>query len=253
MNQNTHSPPAHTSPNKLPIPASLATELAGLHALDHLDTEDRPLPSYVFNARRQLPDGSWAPRDVFINTLTSEAKDEITCVLLHIKKSRRWATYSEVSGMSEHCRSVDGAEGVRTDGEVVGCDSCPHRLWGRGNGHAAVPDCDIVYTLLGIDLEDSNPFIIRAKATSRKPVQRYLAQNFLGKLQLPDGQRADLPLFVCKTKLSLTTPSGTYAVLQLDKDSDCTETEIRQYKGIYEALKGVIQPNGDDENGEQAE
>ncbi len=50
-----------------------------------------------------------------------------------------------------------------------------------------------------------------------------------------------------------STPSGTYAVLQLDKDSDCTETEIRQYKGIYEALKGVIQPNGDDENGEQTE
>ena len=234
--------------HQLPIPTSLITELAGLQALSHLDNEDRPLPAFVYNTKRRLPDGSWAPKDVFVNTLTGEARDEISCVLLHIKKSRRWATYSENSGMTEHCRSDDGVEGIRADGEVVDCATCPHRLWGRGNGQEAIPDCDIVYTMLGLDTDDGNPFIIRAKATSRKPVQRYLARYFLGKLQLPDGQRADLPLFTCKTRFSLTMPTGTYAVLELTKEEDCNEQEIRQFKAIFENLRGVIQPNGEDDN-----
>ncbi len=248
---STHTSVVSTASNSsphLPIPQSLATELAGLQALSHLDNEDRPLPTLCFNSRRQLPDGSWAPKDVFINTLTGEAKDEISCVLLHIKKSRRWASYSETSGMTEHCRSDDGVEGVRADGEVVDCAICLHRLWGRGNGQSTAPDCDIVYTLLGLDLDDENPFIVRAKATSRRPVQRYLARHFFGKLQLPDGQRADLPLFAAKTRLSLTMPTGTYAVLQLDKHEDCSEQEIRQFKAIFENLRGMIQPSGDDDN-----
>ncbi len=253
---STHTSVVSTASNsspKLPIPASLANELAGLQALSHLDNEDRPLPSFAYNTKRRLPDGTWVPKDVFVNTLTGEAKDEISCILLHIKKSRRWATYSETSGMTEHCRSDDGVEGVRADGEVVECATCPHRLWRRGNGRISAPDCNIVYTLLGIDMDDENPFIIRAKATSRKPVQRYLARHFLGKLQLPDGRRADLPLFTCKTRLSLTMPSGTYAVLDLAKEEDCNEQEIRLYKGIFESLRGVIQPNGDEENGDNTE
>lgn len=36
-------PPSGQSRQQPPIPESLATELAGLHALDHLDSEDRPL------------------------------------------------------------------------------------------------------------------------------------------------------------------------------------------------------------------
>ncbi len=249
MTENTHSPPATGAPI-LPIPQSLIEELAGLQALSHLDNEDRPLPSYAYNTRRQLHNGTWAPKDIFVNSLTGEAKDEITCVLLHIKKSRRWATYSETSGMTEHCRSDDGVEGIRADGEVVDCASCQHRLWGRGNSQPTAPDCDVVYSLLGIDLDDENPFIVRAKATSRKPVQRFLARHFLGKLQLPDGSRADLPLFTCKTRLSLIMPTGTYAVLELAKEEDCNEAEIRQFKAIFENLRGVIQPNGDEENGE---
>ncbi len=241
---------ANASHHQLPITQSLITELAGLQALSHLDNEDRPLPSLCFNSRRQLPDGSWAPKDVFVNTLTGESKDEVNCVLLHIKKSRRWATYSETSGMTEHCRSDDGVEGIRADGEVVDCATCPHRLWGRGNGQATAPDCDIVYAMLAIDQEDENPFIIRAKATSRRPVQQFLARHFLGKLQLPDGQRTDLPLFTCKTRLSLTMPTGTYAVLELTKEDACNEQEIRQFKTIFENLRGIVQPNGDEENGE---
>jgi len=235
------------------LPENLIRELAGLRALEHLDAEDRPLPTFACNTRRRLPDGSWAPKDVFVNSITGEVKDKIECVLLHIKKSRRWATFSESSGMTEHCRSADGLLGIDSKGETADCTQCPHRLWGHGNGHNAVPDCDIVYTLLGIDLEDGNPFIVRARATSLRPVQRWLMRFFLGKLKLPDGSHADLPLFTRHTRLSLTMPTGAYAVLCLDSESPCTEAEIRTYRSIFDNLRGVIQPNSDDDNADTVE
>jgi len=128
---------------------------------------------------------------------------------------------------------------VAHDGEVQDCASCPHKSWGNGHGREAAPKCGVVYNLLGIDLDDGSPFIVRAKSTSLRPVQRYLAKHFLGKLKLPEGGYADLPLFTYRTKLSLTMPTGTYAVLDLENAGACNEAEIRQYKALYESLRGV--------------
>ncbi len=61
--------------HQLPLPTSLANELAGLQALSHLDAEDRPLPSFAYNTKRRLPDGSWAPKDVFVNTLNGDTAE----------------------------------------------------------------------------------------------------------------------------------------------------------------------------------
>lgn len=228
-----------TSPPAPALPELLLNELADLHALAHLDREDRPLPTLIYNAKRQLPDGSWARKDVFVNALTEELKPCVCCVLLHIRKTRRYATYSESAGLLVNCESEDLQEGLSADGELHNCAMCTYKSWGNGHGREAAPKCGIVYCLLGIDLDDGSPFIVRAKATSLRPVQRYLAKHFLGKLRLADGRYADLPLFVSKTKLSLIMPSGTYAILQMDDLGVCNESEIRQYKALYEALRGL--------------
>ncbi|RJO65600.1 MAG: hypothetical protein C4523_15755 [Myxococcales bacterium] len=236
--------------NSLPamaLPDSLLTELAGLRALDHLDREDRPLPTLAFNTKFQLPDGSWARKDVFVNSLTEEVKPEIRAVLLHLKKTRRYAVYTEGSGFDVKCESDDLAEGVTHDGEVVDCSTCSHKSWGNGHGRDAAPKCGVIYHLLGIDLDDGSPFLLRAKATSLRPVQRYLARYFLGKLKLADGSYADLPLFTHQTKLSLMMPTGTYAVLNMENAGACTETEIRTYKSLYENLRGIGRIDPDDD------
>ena len=39
----------------------------------------------------------------------------------------------------------------------------------------------------------------------------------------------------------------------MTKEEDCNEQEIRQFKTIFENLRGVIQPSSDDDNGDSAE
>ncbi len=238
---------------QLPIPASLISELAGLRALDCLDREDRPVPYLIYNAKWQLPDGTWMKKDAFVNSLTEEVKREVHAVLLHLRKTRRYAIYTEGSGFSVRCQSDDLVEGVTHEGEVRDCSSCTYKTWGNGHGREAAPKCGVVYHLLGIDADDGSPFLLRAKSTSLRPVQRYLARYFLGKLKLHDGGYADLPLFTCRTRLSLTMPTSNYSVLSLEHYGPCTEAEIRQYKALYESLRGIGRMDQDDdlpENGQ---
>ncbi|RJO66518.1 MAG: hypothetical protein C4523_12235 [Myxococcales bacterium] len=193
---------------------------------------------------------------MFVNSLTEEVKPEVLAMLLHLKKTRRYAVYTEGSGFDIKCESDDLAEGITHEGEVMACSTCPHKSWGNGHGRDAAPKCGVVYHLLGIDMDDGSPFLLRAKATSLRPVQRYLARYFLGKLKLADGSYADLPLFAYRTRLSLTMPTGTYAVLALTNDCACNEAEVRQYKALYESLRGIGRMAAEDdlpENGNDAD
>ena len=258
MNQNTHSPPAHTSPSNLPInlPQELAYELAGLGVLSDLDAEDMPLPYLIYNAKFKDPDGNWIPKDVFVNSINEETRPEINCVLIHIRKTRRYTKYEEGVGTLIRCRSDDRIEGISDVGEVRDCSTCKLKDWGAGHGRESAPRCGIIYNLLGVDTDNGQPFIVRAKSTSLRPVQKYIARHFTGKLHLPDGTYADLPLFTCRTRLSLDMPSGTYAVLKLTYDSSCTEEEIRRFKALYELFRGPQGYNAEDdipENGADTE
>ncbi len=226
-----------TITNNLVLPNDLAGELASLGALDGLDKDDRPLPYWIYNAKIKLDDGSWVSKDTFFNTVTEESKDEIDCVLLHLRKTRRHAEYIEGVGTQVHCRSEDLKTGITVDGEFCNCETCPSKKWGSGRGREAAPKCNTVYNLIGIDLEDQSPFMVRAKVTSLKPVQKFLARHFVGKLRLKSGAMHDLPLFVYKTKLSLQMPTDNYSVLSLDNISPCTEAEIREYQSLYEYFK----------------
>ena len=118
--------------HQLPIPQSLITELAGLRALEHLDREDRSVPLLIYNAKWQLADGSWVRKDAFVNSLTEEVKPVIRSVLLDIRKTRRYAIYTEGSGFSVRCQSDDLIEGITHDGEVRECSNCTYKSWGNG-------------------------------------------------------------------------------------------------------------------------
>ena len=226
-----------TNETALALPDDLLDELAELGALDELDKEDRPLPFWIFNAKIKTEDESWVPKDMFFNTVTELCKDDIDCVLLHLRKTRRHAEYIEGVGTQVYCRSEDRIEGITEDGEVRACDSCPNKNWGAGRGRDAAPKCGIVYNLIGIDLEDQTPFIVRAKSTSLKPVQKYIARHFAGKMKRSKGGLGDFPLFVYKTRLSLRMPTDNYSVLTLENIAPCSEDEIREFQALYKYFK----------------
>lgn len=222
------------------LPDDLAQELARLNALSQLGRADRTLPFRVFNAKVKDTAGNWIARDVFYDTLSGETCRSINAVLLHVRKNRRRSVYVEGVGTHVLCRSMDALEGVTEEGEVLDCETCPHKEWqGREK-----PRCSLIYTFLGLDLaQGGNPFLIRAKHTSLQPAKKYLARHFEGRLKTPEGA-ADLPLFVYRTKLALVMPTGNYAVLAFENAGACTEAEIREHLRVFNLFRSIIRgPN----------
>ena len=218
--------------NELELPPDLVGELAELDTLTDLDEEDRLVPFECFNMKLQK-NGKWLPKDQFFNTTTEESSPEIDCVLLDLKKTYRSAEYIEGSGTNVLCRSLDRVTGIDSNGNERRCKGCPDRMWKDGKK----PLCGTIYNCIAVDLSNGEPFVIRVKSTSLKPAQKYLSRYFIGKLRLKSGQRANLPLFAYKTRLSLETPEGTYAVVKFENIGACSQDEIRSYKALYEQFK----------------
>jgi hypothetical protein len=226
--------PAPETAMAIPLPDDLARELAGLGALDDLDKEDRPIPFKAYNVKLKDKLGAWQPRDVFLDTTTEEKVSTIDAVLLHLRKTRRSAIYEEGVGTKVLCRSNDKVTGITAEGESKDCKSCPLKDWVGDEK----PQCGIVYNLIGLDINNGmSPFVVRAKSTSLQPARKYIAKWFSKKLDLGNGNFADLPLFVYKTRLSLDMPTGNYAVLNFANIAPCTEAEIREFKNIYDYFK----------------
>lgn len=235
--ETTAIAPAATTAIELALPPDLAEELGELDALSELGREDRPLPIMAFNMKMKDADGGWIPKNVFFNTSTEETVEDIEGVLLTVKKTRRRSNYVEGQGTEILCRSDDLKTGVDADGKHIQCESCPKKNWLRNEK----PECSLIYNFIGYDLRTRQPFVVRAKGASLQPTRRYIAKWFTNKLRLKDGRFADYPLFVYRTRLSLDTPEGTYAVLRMENMGVCPNEEIVQYKALYETFKNFRQ------------
>ena len=235
--------PVNTTALDLALPPDLAEELGELNALGELGREDRPLPIMAFNMKAKDETGAWIPKDRFFNTATEEIIDDIECVLITVKKTRRHANYIEGQGTEILCRSDNLTVGIDIDGKQIECATCPKKNWVRNEK----PQCGLVYNFVGLDLRTGQPFVVRAKGASLPPTRKYIAKYFTSKLRLQSGQFADLPLFVYHTKLSLDTPEGTYAVLRMENIGACSKEEILQFKGLYETFQNFRQVDLDSE------
>lgn len=241
--ESTALAPVTTNTLDLALPPELAEELGELNALGELGREDRPLPIMAFNMKAKDESGAWIPKDSFFNTSTEEVVESIEGVLLTVKKTRRHSNYIEGQGTEILCRSNDMQNGVDIDGKQIACATCPKKNWVRNEK----PQCAVVYNFIGVDSRTGQPFVVRAKGASLPPTRKYIAKYFTSKLRLQNGQFADLPLFVYRTKLSLDTPEGTYAVLRMENTGPCTKEEILQFKGLYETFQHFRQVDLDSE------
>jgi len=240
----TTEPRESETPNTTALVTTLSPELtellAELKALSHLGREDRPIPVMAYNVKLKDATGNWIPQNVFFDTVSEETHAEIRCVLLDVRKTRRNSEYIEGVGTRILCRSRDSITGEPEEGGTRECATCPLKDWQGGER----PDCQVVYNFLALDLDRQlSPFLVKAKSTSLGPARRFLAQNFWGKLK-GNGVSGDLPLFTHITKLTLTMPSGNYAVLKLALAEQCSEADIRKFLKIYEIFKMSGQPNG---------
>jgi len=241
--ESTALAPVTTTALDLALPPDLAEELGELNALGELSREDRPLPVLAYNMKAKDETGAWIRKDIFYNTATEETIEDVECVLITVKKTRRHANYIEGQGTEILCRSDDLKTGVDIDGKQIECASCPKKNWLRNEK----PQCGLTYNFVGVDLKTGQPFVVRTKGASLPPTRKHIAKHFTSKLRLKSGQFADYPLFVFKTKLTLDTPEGTYAVLRMENIGPCSKEEILQFKSLYETFQHFRQVDLDSE------
>lgn len=212
----------------------------GTDGLEEIDNEDIKIPLKVFNMKGTDRAGDPIPANVFYDTVTEETQKELTGQLLTLTKSNEWREYDEQKGESiTHCRSFDRKIGTMRDGNTRACDGCPHAQWRQQDGKPT-RDCGTVYSLLGVD-EEEQPFILRLKKTSIRPIKTYLNRYFLGK-RVVGGKRGNYPLFAFATRVILKMVDGKYAVPEFERGEVLDREQILRGKENAEFYREVMMP-----------
>jgi len=208
--------------------------------LEDFGGEDIVLAAKIFNMGGLDEDGRAYPRDTFFDTITTKTQDELRAVLLVDKKSHRWDEYNNAEERTDVlCQSDDRVSGIMHDGTERACASCPDYQWRRGDDGKPVRRCGPVHTVVGIELENETPFLIRFKKTGLKAWRAYTMAHHKGKYKSrKTGKRGDVPLFAYECNLSLRMHSGgKYALPILEKGATLSRDA---FEDAHEAAKAYL-------------
>jgi hypothetical protein len=196
--------------------------------LGEVDASDFKMPILTFNVKGKDDAGQMRRIDQFFNTQTEQSFPELRCALIHLHKTRSFARFDNGKNQTIHyCGSNDRVEGrMRTqhpdlrdvpEGTVRACATCPDAQWQKStDGSKNVRNCDEVSGVFAVLLDDqlrpTDPFLIRFKRTGLAPFQLHLNKHHLGKRALPNGKRANVPLFAFEVNARLeVSKNGNYA------------------------------------------
>lgn len=186
----------------------------GTDGLEETEASDHRIAALVFNFNGVDAAGDPVPKNRFFDTVSEEIKPRVRLALLTMHKSNAWTEFVDGQGTKVRCRSWDRETGEMEDGRTRACKGCPHKEWRVDPSTGKrTRDCSDVVNLVGLDLEDAQPKILRLKRTSERPWKDYLNKHFLGK-RIVGGKRANYPLFAFETTVSLEMAkgnSGSYA------------------------------------------
>lgn len=173
----------------------------GVTGLEEVDSSERRIAGLVLNFTG-LVDGNQPPKNHLVNTVTEEVSKEKTLVLLTLHKSKQYTEFVQGEGTKRRCSSWDGVVGTMEDGRSRRCAGCPDAEWRKDASGKSSRNCGDVHNIVALDRATNDLLMIRAKKTALDPWKAYLNKYFLGKRTLPDGRKADMPLFAFETRLS---------------------------------------------------
>lgn len=186
----------------------------GTDGLEETEASDHRIAALVFNFNGVDAAGDPVPKNRFFDTVSEEIKPRVRLALLTMHKSNAFTEFVDGQGTKVRCRSWDRETGETEEGKTRACKGCPHKEWRVDPATGKrTRDCSDVTNIVGLDLDDAQPKIIRVKRTSEKPWKDFLNKHFLGK-RIINGKRANYPLFAFETTVSLEMAkgnSGSYA------------------------------------------
>ncbi|GAJ09340.1 unnamed protein product, partial [marine sediment metagenome] len=145
--------------------------------IDGYGPEDMAVPTWTL---LQHTGGDWAKSlggkpGQFHNTGSDEIVDELNIVVVDILMGRaRWG--DELSDAGPLCSSLDAKSNLSQNDDD--CSQCPYRLETPWTTEAAErrTKCCLNYIILGIDLTDHMPCLIRAHGISALPVRQLISR-----------------------------------------------------------------------------
>lgn len=190
----------------------------------------------------------------FVDTLTSEAFDNVEVVLLGLVKQRIMWDEDVDEGDGPLCKSVDAklgnprkdfpweASGFAKTSEPLPCESCNFTKWANNKP----PACSEQYTfplMMAVDGSFRAPAILTLQRSGIKPAKSYLTSF----------KRSKMPVFTAVTRLKLDMRkkgSVTYSVPIIERvgeaDPDMFRFFAEQYRSIREYLHSMEESDAED-------
>ncbi len=246
-----------------PLADVLGDEDLGITGVEEADASDVRLAKLIWNFKGvNEKTGKAVSPDTLFNTVTEETKDDARVALLVLHKSHEWKEFDEAAQKSERrCSSWDRVTGEMADGTRRSCEGCPDRQWTKNpETGKRTRRCSEVANVVGLDLEDGQPVVLRFRRTAARAWSDFLNKYILGK-RIVNGRRQNMPLFAYPTEVSIKMEKKgnlTWALPVLERgEKPFSRDEIlyfaesaRGFKELYLDEMRHAAENGPDEDGD---
>jgi hypothetical protein len=209
-------------------------------------TDGPTLPRKLYNRKGVTASGVRITPDVFWDSVYDTVQPELRCIMVLAVRSRAWFKWSNAAKRNEfYCTSKDAITGVlEATGKSRKCgDTCPDTRWYKDEEGKLTVNCTDVRTVLCVDAERHEPFLLRFQKTSTKTLTQYMARHHDGRLR-PKGslKSYNLPLYAhhCLITLELSE-NGNYAVPVLTFGDRSTPEEAAMARETIIAMQPVLE------------
>lgn len=250
--------PAAT-PNAL-SPAAMAPRTDALSVLDGLEfeadgldaasAEDYRFPRMRWNVHRQDETGrkTLCRVDQFLNTVTEEVADELTCTFIHLYKRNEWKRFDGERNRIV-CASNDRVHAtLREDHPQYGpagtqrrCEGCPDATWRQVMDEKTgqmrnVRPCNLVYSVVAVGA-DGQPFIIEFQKAAANTFRSYLQKHHLGRRRVGNSM-ANVPLFAFEAIVRLRMDrGGKFASPEIERGRVLSRDEMLALQALAQQLR----------------
>jgi hypothetical protein len=226
-NPSTAAAPAAPPSTALTNPADEAAALAALNASvegdevydgfsESMGSDQFRLPRRLFNQSKGTDvDGNRLVPDVYYDPISQRSAKTIDAILIMEHTTRAFTTYDEDTEETTYiCMSNDCVTGIeQATQRPRTCKGCPDAAWKKNAKGKRSVNCDESYYVLAVDMATREPFVILFRRTSASAIRTHVQRHHFGKRELPDGRKANMPLYWRRVRLSLElSENGKYAV-----------------------------------------
>ena len=207
----------------------LTTEVVGMLPEDYTPPE--------FKLTQKTSPFGTAPGK-FYHTLRKDEKDQVCCFVVRLAETRTLWGRDEISSDAPECSSDNAASYRSRDGRD--CLQCADRCDNPWDFEASArrAKCLKGFTIVGIDLEENEPFLMRVSGMSVASVR-----EFASALKFRSLRGDVVPSRVVLGSASRGTKYGETHVLEISVDAPLNDEEIKRVAPLAAELRSLPQAN----------